>query len=223
MQNLELQEVKKCYTVQKEEVWALKGVSYTCTAAKFLAIMGESGSGKSTLLHLISGLERPTSGQIIIDGQNITSMSSRELAEFRRQKVGIIFQHFYLDPTLTVRQNLELPAMFSGMNKAERAKRTQELADFVGLTPYLGHAPSQLSGGQIQRTAIARAIYLHPQILLADEPTSSLDAKNVQMVMTLFQKIQEQYGTAIIVSTHDQAIAARADKVLYLHNGKVAE
>lgn len=222
MLNLELKEVKKRYTVQTEEVWALKGISHTCTATKFLALMGESGSGKSTLLHLISGLERPTSGQIIINDQNITTMSTRELAEFRRQKIGVIFQHFYLDPTLTLRQNLELPAMFSGMDKTTRTERTQELADFVGLTPYLEHAPSQLSGGQIQRTAIARAIYLHPQILLADEPTSSLDAKNVQMVMTLFQKIQEQYGTTIIISTHDQRIAACADQVLYLHDGKVA-
>lgn len=216
------QSVNKTYHVSNQPVIALDDVSFsTQPGVGFLVITGASGSGKSTALQLIGGLEAPTSGHILIDNQDITAMSAKELIAFRKRHIGIIFQQFYLEPTLTLQQNIELPAMFANLSKSERATRTKEIAEFMGLSEHLSHLPTQLSGGQIQRAAIARAIYMQPRILLADEPTSNLDHKNVAVVLDLFSQIRQKYGTMIVLATHDQSIAAQADQLIHLENGRL--
>lgn len=220
LHSITFQSVSKVYQVNKQPVVALDDVSFsTQPDVGFFVITGASGSGKSTALQLIGGLEAPTSGHILIDNQDITTMSAKELIMFRKHHIGIIFQQFYLDPTLTLQQNMELPAMFANLTKSERAERTKEIAEFMGLGEHLAHLPSQLSGGQVQRAAIARAIYMQPRILLADEPTSNLDPKNVAVVLELFKQIHEKYGTLIVLATHDQSIAAQADQLIHIENG----
>ena len=218
------QSVSKNYQIDKQSVTALDNLSFnTQPDVGFLAITGASGSGKSTTLQLIGGLEAPTSGRIFIDNRDITTMSSKELNAFRKCNIGIIFQQFYLDPTLTLQQNIELPAMFANLTKPERAERTKEIAEFMGLSGYLTHFPAQLSGGQIQRVAIARAIYMQPRILLADEPTSNLDPKNVAIVLDLFDQIRNKYDMMIVLATHDQSIITRADQLICIENGRLVK
>ncbi|MDR3297913.1 MAG: ABC transporter ATP-binding protein [Candidatus Nomurabacteria bacterium] len=221
MTQITLSEISKTYTIKHKPVTALSNINFTVNNSAFLVLTGPSGSGKSTILQLISGIEQPTSGQIIIDGQNITKMTNSELTTFRRKKVGIIFQQFYLEPTLTLRQNIELPAIFFNLSPEERNQRTKELANLMGLSEHLDHLPSQLSGGQIQRAAVARAIYNKPSILIADEPTSNLDHDNIHTVINLFKQIQQTYGTTIIIAAHDQTIANEATQVIKLDAGRI--
>jgi ABC-type lipoprotein export system ATPase subunit len=218
---IEVQEVSKSYSMGKRQVHALKNVSFTIHEGKFTALTGVSGSGKSTLLQLIGGLDVPSEGKVIIDQTDIRLLSDAKLAEFRNKTIGFVFQFFYLQPFLKVAQNIEVPGMFLGSKRAERREHAHELVEKVGLTEQELHFPKELSGGQVQRAAIARALLNNPKILLADEPTGNLDAKNGQMIISLFKKIQKEFGTTIVIVTHDPDIAAQADQEIRLHDGEI--
>lgn len=222
MAKILLSDISKQYIVKRKPVDALKNVSFEVSDAAFLLLTGPSGSGKSTILQLISGIEQPTSGQILINDQDITKMPNRKLTDFRRQTIGIVFQQFYLEPTLNLRQNIELPAMFAKQSSEFRKQRTAELAELMGLQEVLDHLPSELSGGQIQRGAVARAIYNKPAILIADEPTSNLDSENVNAIINLFKQVQQAYGTTIIIASHDQNLAPYASQTVKLDHGSIA-
>ena len=189
--------------------------------AEFVAIVGASGSGKSTLLNLLSGLDKPTNGEILVAEQNISKLNDRKLSKFRGQKIGFVFQFFYLQPFLTVRQNIEAAAFPRRLTGAERIKRAEALARVVGLGEKINSYPRQLSGGQIQRVAIARSLINSPEILFADEPTGNLDSENSSQVIDLLQAIQKETGMTLVVVTHDEQIAARADRVIRLRDGKI--
>jgi ABC-type lipoprotein export system ATPase subunit len=211
--------IVKSYKVKKQIIPAVNGVSLQIYEGEFVALMGASGSGKSTLLQLLGGLDKPTSGNIIIDGVNIEKLSDRKLSRFRGKMIGFVFQFFYLQPFLRLSRNIEVPGMFARMKRKQRKMRIQQLAEIVGLADRLDHFPSELSGGQIQRTAIIRALFNQPKILLADEPTGNLDSQNGAAILDLFDQVRRQFGTTIIVATHDPTIAARADRTITLKDG----
>lgn len=215
--------VTKVYKVGRQKVSALNGVSLEIHEGEFVAITGSSGSGKSTLLQLLGGLEKPSSGRISIDGINVNKMSDRKLSQFRGQTIGFVFQFFYLQPFLNLKRNLEVPAMFAHSNRKTSNQRIIEMAEAVGLADRLRHLPKELSGGQIQRAAIARALINQPKVILADEPTGNLDSKNGAVIIGLFEKIRRDFGTAIVVVTHDYTIAAQADREIKLIDGVVVE
>jgi ABC-type lipoprotein export system ATPase subunit len=219
---IEVTDVAKSYKIGKQTVQALNGVSLRVHEGEFVAITGVSGSGKSTLLQLLGGLDKPSSGSISVAGRELGRMHDRELSRFRGQTIGFVFQFFYLQPFLSLRRNLEVPGMFSRLKPAERRARVEELADMVGLKDRLGHLPSELSGGQVQRAAIARALLNKPRLLLADEPTGNLDSKNGAAIIQMFETIRRDLGTTIVLVTHDAAAAQRADRVIALKDGVVA-
>jgi ABC-type lipoprotein export system ATPase subunit len=219
---IEVKDVAKSYKIGKQTVQALNGVSLRVHEGEFVAITGVSGSGKSTLLQLLGGLDKPSSGSISVAGRELGRMHDRELSRFRGQTIGFVFQFFYLQPFLSLRRNLEVPGMFSRLKPAERRARVEELADMVGLKDRLGHLPSELSGGQVQRAAIARALLNKPRLLLADEPTGNLDSKNGAAIIQMFETIRRDLGTTIVLVTHDAAAAQRADRVIALKDGVVA-
>ncbi|MDO4780860.1 MAG: ABC transporter ATP-binding protein [Candidatus Saccharibacteria bacterium] len=210
----------KRYKVGKNTVTAIDGLSVSIAKGEFVAIVGASGSGKSTLLHLLGGLDKPTRGEIAINGVSIKSMSDRQLSRLRNQTIGFVFQSFYLQPFLTLRRNIEVAAMPQRMSRAERRSRITDIAQQVGLSDRLNHRPRELSGGQIQRAAIARALLNRPSVIIADEPTGNLDSANSRDIIQLFQRIREQYNTTIIIATHDHDIAAQADRVITLKDGR---
>lgn len=214
-------DIVKEYKVGKQKIKAVNGVSLEIHKGEFVALVGASGSGKSTLLHLLGGLDKPSSGLIEIDGKNINKMSDRQLSKFRNQTIGFVFQSFYLQPFLTLHRNIEVAAMPSRMKRAERRARIDDLAIQVDLFDRLQHRPRELSGGQIQRAAITRALLNQPAIILADEPTGNLDSQNSHGIMTLFRSIRDTYGTAIIIATHDHNLAAQADRIITLKDGEV--
>lgn len=219
---IDIKEVKKSYKVGKQNIDALSDISLQIREGEFVALTGASGSGKSTLLQLIGGLDKPTSGTVTVAGSDIKSMRDGALAQFRNTTVGFVFQSFYLQPFLNVGTNVAVPAMFAGSKQSQRQAAVKELVEAVGLTERIDHLPRELSGGQIQRAAVARALVNRPKILLADEPTGNLDSKNGQAIIELFQTIRKTYGTTIIVVTHDAAVAAKADREIRLHDGVVA-
>lgn len=210
----------KQYKVGKNAVTAVDGLSVSIAKGEFVAIVGASGSGKSTLLHLLGGLDKPTRGEITINGVSIKSMSDRQLSRLRNQTIGFVFQSFYLQPFLTLRRNIEVAAMPQRMSRAERRSRITDIAQQVGLSDRLNHRPRELSGGQIQRAAIARALLNRPSVIIADEPTGNLDSANSRDIIQLFQRIREQYNTTIIIATHDYDIATQADRVITLKDGR---
>lgn len=214
-------DVAKEYKVGKQKIKAVDDVSVEIHKGEFVALVGSSGSGKSTLLHLLGGLDKPTAGEIIVEEQKIRSMSDRRLSKFRNQTIGFVFQSFYLQPFLTLRRNIEVASMPQRMKRAERKQRIEELARQVGLYDRLNHRPRELSGGQIQRAAIARALLNRPSIILADEPTGNLDSTNSHDIIRLFQQIRERYGTTIVIATHDNEIAAQADRAITLKDGRL--
>ncbi len=216
-----LSDISKEYKVGRQPVPALKNVSLEIRAGEFIALTGSSGSGKSTLLQLIGGLDKPTSGTIEVDGADLGKMSDSILSTFRNRTIGFVFQFFYLQPFLKVGTNLELPGMFAQMNKAERRARSSELAQAVGIGDRDKHLPRELSGGQMQRAAIARALLNKPKLLLADEPTGNLDSVNGAAIIDLFETIRKQFGTTIVVVTHDKNIAAKADREITLKDGEI--
>ncbi len=218
---VEVVDLFKKYKVGKQQIAALNGVSLQVRQGEFVALTGPSGSGKSTLLQSIGGLDKPSSGSVIVGGQNISKLSDRKLADFRGKTVGFVFQFFYLQPFLNLKRNLEVPGIFARTKPALRRQKAETLAAKVDLTDRLKHLPNELSGGQMQRAAIARALLNNPKIILADEPTGNLDRKNAFAIMDLLDSVREEFGTTIIVVTHDAELSARADREVKLEDGKI--
>jgi putative ABC transport system ATP-binding protein len=200
---------------------ALRGVDLTVARGEFVALVGPSGSGKSTVLNLIGGLDRPTSGQVWINGTELSASDERTLTQHRRRHVGFVFQSFNLLPRLTAEENVALPLMFSDVSERERRARARALLGRVGLEHRLEHRPTQLSGGEQQRVAIARALVAEPALLLADEPTGNLDTTTGAEIMALLKKLNQEGGLTLLVVTHDAEVAAFADRVIELRDGQV--
>ena len=211
----------KRYKTGSQTILAVNDVSLAINRGEFVAITGASGSGKSTLLQLLGGLDKPTSGDIIIDNVKINKISDSELSRFRNQTIGFVFQSFYLQPFLTLQRNIEIAAMPSRMKRNQRKTRAEKLAQQVGLGDRLRHFPRELSGGQIQRAAIARALLNNPDIILADEPTGNLDSQNSRNIVTLFRQICDTQNTTVVIATHDQEIAASVDRVIAVADGRI--
>lgn len=218
---IEAVSVNKSFKLKKQTIVAVNDVSLKVYEGDFVALTGASGSGKSTLLQLLGGLDKPTHGTITVDGTDIGKLSDRKLARFRGKTTGFVFQFFYLQPFLRLKRNIEVPGMFARLKRRERQARVQELAEIVGLSDRLDHYPSELSGGQIQRAAIIRALLDQPKILLADEPTGNLDSANSNAVIDLFEQLRQKFGTTIIIATHDSAIANRADYTITIKDGVI--
>jgi putative ABC transport system ATP-binding protein len=218
---ISLREVSKTVVSGAEPLTILHPLSLDIGRGQFVAIVGPSGSGKSTLLGLIAGLDAPTSGDVVIDGVNITTLGEDGLAKLRGEKIGFVFQFFHLIPSLTAFENVAVPMEISGARDAK--PRAQRLLDEVGLTGRAHHYPSQLSGGEQQRVALARALANNPPILLADEPTGNLDTANGRHIMELVRDIHRSRGTTIVLVTHDAELAALADSRLILRDGQVVE
>lgn len=216
-----LKDVTKAYKVGRQKVHALGGVSVEIHQGEFVALTGASGSGKSTLLQLMGGLDKPTRGTVVVNGVDLSKMHDGALSTFRNQTIGFVFQFFYLQPFLRVGTNLEVPGMFARTKRSVRRQAAQQLATSVGIEDRLRHLPRELSGGQMQRVAIARALLNQPKVLLADEPTGNLDSINSQAIIELFETIRKEFGTTIVIVTHDAAIAARADREIHLKDGAV--
>jgi len=206
----------------KVQVEVLRGVSLSINEAEFVAIIGPSGSGKSTLMHVMGCLQRPTRGQIVLEGINVAELSEDELAEIRAKKIGFVFQQFNLLPLKTAQKNVELPLVFQGAGVTERSKRAAELLKQVGLGHRMEHKPSQMSGGEQQRVAIARALVGNPTIIFADEPTGNLDTKSSREIMSILKKLNSE-GKTLIVVTHDSEIASWADRTIRLRDGRIIE
>lgn len=211
--------VQKTFYLGERAVPAIKRVSLTIRAGEFVGIMGPSGSGKSTLLHLLGGLDRATGGTIRVAGRRLEDLSSNELARFRRETIGFVFQTFYLVPSMTALDNVALPGVFAGMPRDAREERAWRLLRAMGLTHRADHRPGQLSGGQQQRVAIARALFNDPPIVLADEPTGALDSRTGRRVMGLLRHLCDRWGKTILVVTHDPVVAGHADRILNLQDG----
>lgn len=218
---IQVKNLSRLYKNGKSKISAVNNVSFEIYPKEIVALTGTSGSGKSTLLHLLGGLDKPTSGEIIINNTNIAKLSDRKLSNFRNKTIGFVFQFFYLQPFLNLAQNIAVPSMVTKIKSKNRSARVQELAQAVGLEERLKHLPKELSGGQMQRTAIARALFNRPKILIADEPTGNLDSANSATILKLFQKVREEYGTTIIIVTHDETIANLADRKLTMHDGEL--
>ena len=219
---IQIEHLFKEYKLGKQRISVIDDVNLNILEGEFVAIVGASGSGKSTLLHLLGGLDKPSQGKVIIDGQDINKLSDSRLSKFRNQAIGFIFQSFYLQPFLTLRQNIEVASMPARINKKERRQKIDDLAKQVDLYDRLKHRPRELSGGQIQRAAIIRALLNNPKIILADEPTGNLDSKNSQDVISLFKDICSQYKTTVVIATHDQEIASQADHIITIKDGKIS-
>jgi putative ABC transport system ATP-binding protein len=218
---MDVRDITKSLPLGRERIDILKGISFQIYSGEFISIVGPSGSGKSTLLGIIAGLDNPSSGQVLIDGVDITTMSEGKLAEVRNNKIGMVFQAFNLIPTLTAQENVEVP-LYVGKHKGSPSARAKELLDLVGLSHRLKHRPNQLSGGEQQRVAIARALATDPALVLADEPTGNLDAKNSENVLKLIAYLRAQTGKTFIIATHNPIVASHADRSISLLDGKIA-
>lgn len=214
-------DVGKVYRQGDNEITALAGVSLEIARGSFTAVMGASGSGKSTLLHLLGGLDRPSWGDLLVDGQLIGQMSDDEVTLYRRKQVGFIFQFFNLLPTLTALENVTLPLVLDGRRAAEANARAGRLLEKVGLEERAHHLPDELSGGEIQRVAVARALAFSPPLLLADEPTGNLDSKNGRAILALLGDINKQEGCTVVMVTHSEEAAGYGDRRIYLRDGRV--
>lgn len=221
MEILRVENLSKVYGTKENKVVALDNVSFSVNKGEFVAIVGHSGSGKSTLLHLIGGVDRPTKGKVIIDGNDIYTLNDDNLAIFRRRQVGLIYQFYNLIPILNVEENIVLPLELDG--KKVDKDELNELLDTLGLTNRRTHLPNELSGGQQQRTSIGRAIITHPAIILADEPTGNLDSKASEEIMELLKLSNKKYKQTIIMITHNLELAAQADRVITIEDGHIKE
>jgi ABC-type lipoprotein export system ATPase subunit len=214
-------EVRKVYPQGDNEIIALAGISLDIAKGSFAVIMGPSGSGKSTLLHLIGGLDRPSSGELLIDGRLIGQLADDQVTLFRRRKIGFVFQFFNLLPTLTALENVALPLVLDGRSKVEAQERALALLKKVGLEERKKHLPEELSGGEIQRVAMARALAFDPPILLADEPTGNLDSRNGEAILSLLRRISREDGCTVVMVTHSEEAAGYGDRRIYLRDGRV--
>jgi putative ABC transport system ATP-binding protein len=214
-------DVRKIYRQGKSQIAALDGISLEIPKGAFAVIMGPSGSGKSTLLHLIGGLDRPTSGDLLVDGRLIGQMADDEVTLFRRTKIGFVFQFFNLLPTLTAMENVALPLVLAGVSKAGADRKAEVLLEKVGLQERKHHLPEEMSGGEIQRIAVARALAFNPPMLLADEPTGNLDSKNGEAVLSLLREINKNDRCTIVMVTHSQEAASYGERRILLKDGRV--
>jgi putative ABC transport system ATP-binding protein len=214
------QSVTRTYDLDGVTVPALRGVSLTVQAGDYLALVGTSGSGKSTLMHLLGGLDRPTSGTLLIGGRDVAALTPPEMARLRNEVIGFVFQSFHLLPRTTARDNVALPLVYRGTGRRERRARAAELLERVGLGHRIDHRPNQMSGGEQQRVAIARALVTGPSVLLADEPTGNLDTATGESVLTLLESLNAE-GVAVVLVTHDREVAARADRRIEMRDGLI--
>ena len=214
-------DVRKAYKQGENEITALAGISLDIVKGTFAVIMGPSGSGKSTLLHLIGGLDRPSSGELLVDNRLIGQMADDQVTLFRRKKIGFVFQFFNLLPTLTALENVALPLVLDGRSKFEAEERAQLLLKKIGLEGRNRHLPEELSGGEIQRIAMARALAFDPSILLADEPTGNLDSKNGNAILSLLRQISKEEGCTVVMVTHSEEAAGYGDRRIYLRDGVI--
>lgn len=217
---IEFRDLTKVYVMGEEQVPALAGVSLTIERGEYVAVIGPSGSGKSTLMNILGGLDRPTSGSYRFEGEEVGDFGDDALADFRRRRIGFVFQSFQLLPRLTALQNVELPMIYAGMAPAERRARAKELLDRVGLGSRMGHRPTQLSGGQQQRVAIARSLANRPDLLLADEPTGALDTHTGEEVLKLFHELNGD-GLTLAIVTHDPDVANEAHRRVAFRDGLI--
>lgn len=219
MEILRVQNLTKIYGSGASQVMALDNVSFTAQKGEFIAIIGPSGSGKSTLLHILGGVDRPTSGKVFVDGNDVYAQNDEQLAIFRRREVGLIYQFYNLMPVLNVTENITLPVLMDG--RKVNQKRLSELISTLGLNGREKHLPNQLSGGQQQRVSIGRALMNSPMLVLADEPTGNLDSKNSQEIVELLKVSNKKYNQTLIIITHDERIALQADRIISIEDGRI--
>ncbi len=216
------EDVTRHYSMGESLIRAVDGVSLAIEPGEFVALLGQSGSGKSTLLNLLAGLDRPTSGSVSVHGRDLARLSSEELARYRRNDVGMVFQSFHLIPSMTVAENVELPMRFAEVERVDRAKRVRESLERVGLSKRTEHRPSQLSGGEQQRVSLARALANRPSLLLADEPTGNLDSRTGEDILNLIRDLSLSLGMTVVMVTHERALAERfAQRLIFLADGKL--
>lgn len=220
---LDLKEITKEYKLGETVVRALRGLDLSIEEGEIVALMGPSGSGKSTLMHIIGALDTPSQGTAFLDGQDLERLKEKQLVALRGKKIGFVFQTFNLIQTLTAQQNVELPMIFQGIRRAERAERAKELLVKVGLADRVRHKPSELSGGERQRVAIARALANDPEIILADEPTGNLDTESGEAILEMLKGLCVDDGKTVIIVTHDPEATAIADRIIRLRDGRVVE
>ncbi|MGB6421386.1 MAG: ABC transporter ATP-binding protein [Anaerolineales bacterium] len=223
MHAIELENAVKTYQIGEVKTHALDGVSLSIAEGEFTALVGPSGSGKTTMLQLMGCLDRPNSGAVKINGQDVTKLSKNKRADLRREKIGFIFQFFALVPVLTAYENVELPLLLNNVKANERQERVMGLLEAVGLADRAGHRPDQLSGGEQQRVAIARALASEPLLVLADEPTANLDTANGAQAMDIMQRLNQETGTAFIFATHDPRVMSYARRVIELQDGRIVD
>jgi len=216
---IELTEVNKIYRRGPEEIQALKNINLNIATGEFVAISGKSGCGKSTLLHIVGGLEPPTSGRVVVDGRDLAKLSDQELTRFRRDRVGVVFQSFNLLPLLTVEENVALPRVLQDQPASQAREEAAHWLKEVELLHRRGHKPHQVSGGEMQRAAIARALINRPAVLLADEPTGNLDSATAAQILELFARLHRQWGQTVVLVSHAAEVAGYADRVLSMHDG----
>lgn len=219
MELMQIQHLSKVYGQGENQVRAVDDISFTVEKGEFLAIIGPSGSGKSTLLHILGGVDRPTSGKVFVDGQDVYAQNEDQLAIFRRRQVGLIYQFYNLIPVLNVVENMTLPVLMDG--RQVNQERLEELLDVLGLRGREKHLPNQLSGGQQQRVSIGRALMNAPAVVLADEPTGNLDSKNSQDIVELLKMSNKKYGQTLVIITHDENIALQAHRVIAIEDGRI--
>lgn len=219
MELMQIQHLSKVYGQGENQVRAVDDISFTVEKGEFLAIIGPSGSGKSTLLHILGGVDRPTSGKVFVDGQDVYAQNEDQLAIFRRRQVGLIYQFYNLIPVLNVVENMTLPVLMDG--RQVNQERLEELLDVLGLRGREKYLPNQLSGGQQQRVSIGRALMNAPAVVLADEPTGNLDSKNSQEIMELLKMSNKKYGQTLVIITHDENIALQAHRVIAIEDGRI--
>ena len=218
---LVVNKVDKTYGGAGRAVNAVRGVTFNAEAGDFIALTGPSGCGKSTLLHILGGIDRPTRGRVLLDGVDLVSLSEENLARLRRKKIGFVFQFFNLLPTLTVAENVELPLMLDGISNSAASMRSSEMLERVGLGGRLVHYPAELSGGEMQRAAVARAVVTRPDLILADEPTGNLDSENVIQVMHLLGELNREMRLTVILATHSSEAARYASRSLHMRDGVI--
>jgi putative ABC transport system ATP-binding protein len=221
MNIIEINQIKKIYKLDKTEVIALDGIDLSLKEKSFISIIGPSGSGKTTLLNIVGCIDKPTEGKVSFMGKDIAGISDKKLSGMRNREIGFIFQTFNLIPVFNAFENVEYPLIIAKISKKERRERVQKILDEVGITDYAHHKPAELSGGQRQRVSIARALVVNPKLVLADEPTANLDSKTGEVIIELMKKMNKEFATTFIFSTHDEKIMRHAKEIIHIRDGKI--